>query len=662
MQFGPSFSQSPTGVVTPASTANYSTTAANPYGTRGTVTQGSSFRDKYGNTGAANLRYLYNSATWDLEAGAHAAKSRTWYRVLGRGHFANVGTRMVGVANLRADNVNEPDKMNFVARDSSGAFINPYDLNNYRLNTLSDDPLDGVATMKGGYADLKRDFELGKMPLTIKAGARVYEEAKDNRRGTRTWTYVGADHIANTADDNAAQYIDPVGSSMDPFWGSPKIQWVDAFKLSDTMDAHPDYFTTNDVTNETFRINNSEKITETVTAGYVQFEGRLLNNKLSFVTGVRYEKTKDKGEGVLNNPNIVWQKNANGSYVDADNNAANGVQRVLRTDIGALNTNGTANSVQAVRAILQERGFKPVNSYDGYYPSLNVTYNATSNFLVRVAYAKTLGRPDYTNIIPNTTINEDNIDPVNNPGTLTTRNTGLKPYSADNYDLSLEYYFSNSGYISAGIFHKDITNFFETRGGVVDAALAEQLGIGPEFIGWGVSTTVNGTGTAKITGYEASVNRQLDFLPGYMRYLSVNANMTKLELSGASQSAFTLFIPTTGNIAVSWNKKPLSLKVNFNYRGREIGTTATAVAAQTGAQYGTTTGFYEYYKARWNCDVNAEYTISKRFKVFANARNIFNAQQIIERYSETTQSADYARAYRREEFGIQLAAGIKGTF
>ena len=258
------------------------------------------------------------------------------------------------------------------------------------------------------------------------------------------------------------------------------------------------------------------------------------------------------------------------------------------------------------------------------------------------------------NIIPSTTVNEDNIDPVNNPGTLTTRNTGLKPWVANNYDLSVEYYFKKSGFVSAGVFEKTITNFFETRGGTVDAALAQQLGIGPEFIGWGVSTTVNGTGTAKIRGYEVNASRQLDFLPGYLRYLSVNTNGTLLELSGASANAFNLFIKKTANFGLSWNKKPLSAQVNINYRGRELN------SAQTGAQYGATNGFNEYYAPRAFVDVNAEYTISKRFKFFANARNIFNKQQVLQRYADG--SASYGVNYRREEFGIQIAAGIKGTF
>lgn len=645
LNWGPSYSESATG----------SFSATDPYGNRGRVTQGSSFRDKLGNTAAANARYTYSGSMFDLEAGIHGAKSRTWYRALDRGHFANVGTRMVGVANLRVDNVVFPTHT-FVARNAAGVEIDPYNLNNYRLTTMSTDPVDGVAEMKGGYVDAKRDFDLGKIPMTIKVGVRGYEETRDNRRVPVTYTFVGADGVANTADDNAGPYLDTNYSGEDPYWGSRPIEWINAYKLAETFKANPTWFSKNDVTAETNRINNSERITERITAGYVQLEGKLLNNRLQFVTGVRYEKTRDRGEGVLVDPDIVWQRNANGTFVDSNPTLA-GVQRVLRTDIGALNANGTANSVQAVQAIRQERGYKADRSYDDYYPSMNVTYNVTDNLLLRLGYAKTMGRPDYINIIPLTTIDDNenfDFDPTASPGSLTIRNTGLKPWSADNYDLSLEYYFGKGGLITAGVFEKNIQGFFQARTGTVDAALAEEIGVGPEFIGWGVSTTINGPGTAKIRGMEFSVSRQLGFLPGSLRHLSVNANATRLELDGPSASAFVGFIPTTGNIGISWNRKPISAKLNFNYRGRQ------QRSAQTGAQYGATNGFYEYFKARWNVDVNFEYTFSKRVKIFANARNILNEPQTLQRYNDT--SARYAINQQQEEFGIQMAVGVKGTF
>jgi iron complex outermembrane receptor protein len=645
LTFGPTFSESATGTFT----------ATDPYGNRGRVTQGSSFRDKLGNTLAGNIAYSYAGAKWDVEAGVHGAKSRTWYRILGRGHFANIGTRMVGVANLRVDNIDFPYH-DFVARDAAGIAIDPYNLNNYRLTTLTDDPIDGVAEMKGGHVDVKRDLDLGSFPLTVKVGARAYEESKDNRRATRSWTFVGADGVANTADDNAGAYKDTNYSGEDPYWGSRPIEWINSYALAEEFAARPNYFQENAVVSEQFRINNSEKITEIVTAGYLQLEGKFLDNRLKVVGGVRYEKTKDKGEGVLNDPDAVWQRNANGTFVDSNPDPAV-LTRVLRTDIGALNANGTANSVQAVRAILTERGFKPVRSYDDYYPSVVMTYNMTPDLLVRLGYAKSMGRPDYANIIPQVTIDDNenfDISPGASPGTLTARNTGLRPWSADNFDLSVEYYFPKGGLISGGVFQKNVSDFFESRGGVVDAALARELGVGDEFIGWGVSTTVNGAGTARIRGMEFNAVRQLDFLPGLLRHVSLSANGTKLDLSGASAAAFNGFIEKSGNFALSWNKRPISAKLNLNYRGRQIR------AAQTGAQYGAANGFYEYYKSRVNVDVNFEYTFSKRVKIFANARNIFNEPQTLVRYNDT--SAQYAQNFQQEEFGIQMAVGVKGTF
>lgn len=673
LQWSPGFSQSATGTFS----------SSDPYGNRGRVTQGSSFRDKLGNTFAANARWTYTGSLWNAEAGIHMAKSRTWYRALARDHFANVGTRMVGVANLRVNDIAFPYHT-FTATNATGGVINPYDLGNYRVTTLSDDPIDGVAEMRGAYADVKRDFDIAGMPVSVKIGARVYEESKDNRRATKSYTFVGADGLANTADDSAAPFLDTVYSGEDPYWGSQPIQWINAYKLAETFKSNPNYFTTNAVTNEIFRLNNSEKITETITAGYVQLEGKLLNNRLQWIAGARYERTKDAGEGVLRVGNdVLFEKNADGSLRDGDPLTA-GVQYVRTAAAGPAGTSGSSNSaltatqvpsgtlrttapytftnmtLQELALTSFERGSTPVRSYDDIYPSLNLTYNVTDNLLVRFGFAVTMGRPDYAQILPNTTIDDNenfDFDPTASPGTLTTRNTGLKPWEANNYDVSVEYYYGKGGVLSGGVFQKDITNFFQSRTGTVDAALAEELGIGQEFIGWGVSTTVNGPGTATIKGIEINSIRQLDFIPGWGRYFSVSANATKLQLEGPSQSAFSGFIPKTGNIGLSFNKKPVSAKINLNYRGRQQRN------AQTGAQYGgAVNGFYEYYQSRVNVDVNVEYTFSKRFKVFANARNIFNVPQVLERVSTVNETPIHAQRYQQEEFGIQMAIGVKGSF
>lgn len=621
---------------------------------RATVTRGSSFRDKLGNTSALNLRYNWNSGPWNLDAGANAVVSKTWYRALARGHFANVGMTLQGVNVVRADQIQFPS-MTFVARNAAGATLDPYSLANYRLTTLTNDPLDGKANMKSAYADLTRHFDEWQVPIGVKVGVAVREEGRDNRRINESYTFVGADGVANTADDVASPFLDVAYSAaQNPGFGSPNIQWIDAFKLADLYRSSPNYFALNTVTAETNRINNSEKIDERITSAYVQFDAKLMDNRLRLVGGVRFEKTEDRGEGVLSNPDAVWQRNIDGTYVDSDPTTA-GVQRIRRIDAGAV------GSLEELRVIRMERAYKASREYDGYYPSLHVTYDITNRFLVRFAYAKTIGRPDYSNIIPNTDINEDDTNP-DAPGSITIRNTALRPWEADNWDLSFEYYGARGTVFSVGGFQKEITDFWTaTAGGaIVTPQLANELGLEARYVGWGVSTLTNG-GDASISGAEFNLIQPLRFLPGIGKHFTIKANGTMIHLTGDNTPDFRAFISKAGNFSVAFNKAPWVFNVNFNYRGRQKGTSITAPAAQTGAQYGgAVNGFFEYYQPRYNIDLSGEYKFSKRFSIFAAARNILNKEQVIQRYSEA--SAAYAQGFRWEEFGVNYSIGVKGRF
>jgi iron complex outermembrane receptor protein len=426
---------------------------------------------------------------------------------------------------------------------------------------------------------------------------------------------------------------------------------VSAWQLAETYKTNPGYFRLGTGTNqtgvqaETFRRQNSERITERVTAGYAQLEGQLFNNKLGFVVGARYEKTNDKGVGLLNDPDAVFQRNADGTFVRDGGGA-----RVRKAEAG------TANSMEQLNLTHTERGFKANRSYDSVNPSVHLTYNLTNDLLVRFAYASTFGRPDYANIIPATTVDENeaaDIDPTLSPGSLTIRNTGLRPWTADNFDLSLEYYFKEGGLVSAGAFVKNLEDFWGTRSGTVDAALADELGIGSEYIGWSVSTTIN-SGDAKIEGVEVNFIRPLTFLPGWGKFFTIKANGTQLRLSGPRATDFRGFIEETGNFNIGFNKKPFSANLTFNYRGRQKN------APQTGGQYGAATGFYEYYAPRTFVDVSGEVKLTKNMALFAGVRNLFNKRQVLQRYNDVTPG--YAKGFRYEEFGIAMSVGIKGSF
>ena len=77
------------------------------------------------------------------------------------------------------------------------------------------------------------------------------------------------------------------------------------------------------------------------------------------------------------------------------------------------------------------------------------------------------------------------------------RNTGLRPWKGDNYDLSLEYYTANGGLISGGVFMKEVTGFFGSQVKIATEEDLEALGLDPGYEGWELTTQFNLPGTSQ---------------------------------------------------------------------------------------------------------------------------------------------------------------------
>ncbi|WP_414663903.1 TonB-dependent receptor [Horticoccus sp. 23ND18S-11] len=626
LTFGPSFAYGATG--------------------RGTVTQGGSFRDKYGATRATNLNHTYKGREWEIDSGLNASISKTWYRTNARGHFSGVNTSLVGVSRVLYDGITYPVPAKFTALDSAGVPIDYNNPANYRLTTLGNTPVDARDEFRAGRVNVKRALSFLPVEATLKIGGLMQKQKRDITSHNESTTFVGRDGVANTADDSLAPYVDTKYLGQDNGYGFTRLPFGDAYRLWEETKTNPGYFSTTPaqaVTNETNRINGSLQFAEKITAGYAQFEGRFFKNRLGVVTGVRYEKTEDTGRGPLVDPDAPFVRGADGKFT-----LVNGA-RVRKTEAGA------AGSLQELALIRRERAAFADRSYDGYYPSLHTTFNVTDNVLFRAAFAKTFGRPDLGSIIPNTTIDEnDNPNPPagSPPGTITFTNSGLRPYSAKNYDFSLEYYFPKGGLISAGVFRKDLRDFFGSINTVATAAVLDQLGLDQRYVGWTVNSRLN-VGSARIDGAEFNYMQPLssiEFLPRWGRFFNFSASGSILHLQGANGADFNRFIPKSGSMGLTFSRKPVVLMVKYNYRGRQ----------RNSAQSGTAPNAFEYYDSRYNIDVNAEYTFSRRVTIFANARNILNTPQDLERYSPETPG--YTHTYRTEEFGVQFALGVKGTF
>jgi len=97
--------------------------------------------------------------------------------------------------------------------------------------------------------------------------------------------------------------------------------------------------------------------------------------------------------------------------------------------------------------------------YDVWLPNLDLKVDVTDDLVARASFSKTLTRPNFGDIQGGVTINQ--LVRVNG-GTGTRGNPGLQPFESENIDLSIEYYYGEGSYVSAGYFHKDVKNFIGT--------------------------------------------------------------------------------------------------------------------------------------------------------------------------------------------------------
>lgn len=201
--------------------------------------------------------------------------------------------------------------------------------------------------------------------------------------------------------------------------------------------------------------------------------------------------------------------------------------------LGAQNIvdeNGIVNNLYAPNVL----GTK----YTDYLPSLNLNLQLNDNSLVRFAAAKVMSRAPINRLAGDASANVSDDGIINGSST---NNPFLKPFYADQYDLSYEYYFEEgNGTIAAALFYKNIDSFVET----LSIENFDFKGNGfnvPDFIedpvsGEQVATTngiyttaVNNGEGGYIRGLELAYTQVFSFLPSPFNGLGTNASYSYTE-------------------------------------------------------------------------------------------------------------------------------------
>jgi TonB-dependent receptor len=155
----------------------------------------------------------------------------------------------------------------------------------------------------------------------------------------------------------------------------------------------------------------------------------------NLVVGVRYEETD-----VASTSNILVP-NAPGGMVWTANNDF---------------TIGRSATVQP---------FTEETDYSHVLPSFDFDMMLTDGIKARLSYSTTIARANYTDLYAGASVDGATGSILIDPSTQAAaeaNNPALEPLESDNLDLSVEWYFSDQGYVSAGYWAKRVDNFIGT--------------------------------------------------------------------------------------------------------------------------------------------------------------------------------------------------------
>jgi TonB-dependent receptor len=319
-------------------------------------------------------------------------------------------------------------------------------------------------------------------------------------------------------------------------------------------------------------------------------------------------------------------------------------QANLRFELGAATVDGIigVRVVNTKDHILGTTFTSPVSvpydderSQTDWLPNANLNVRFSPEWVLRLAATKTRTRPTFSQLNPGVALGGIPGCAPTQPGCFrgaTSGNPNLKNFESDNYDASLEYYFSRTGFASATVFRRDLKNFIANRATTADDPSSDYT----------ISLTqpVN-LGRGHIQGFEAQVRTFFDWdgAPAFVRSFGVEANVTYIDskveyslLCGPdnpdctirpilSPNAVTrsLGIPGvsdwTWNVVGMYERGPLSLRVAYNRR--------------TGYPEGDLSERDNFFTLQGRAhpsprlDLSASYTVNDNITFFADWTNIF---------------------------------------
>jgi iron complex outermembrane recepter protein len=291
------------------------------------------------------------------------------------------------------------------------------------------------------------------------------------------------------------------------------------------------------------------------------------------------------------------------------------------------------------------------SSYDYFLPNLNIKVNLADKIIARFAASRTLTRPQVRDLAPRT-----NFD-VTRPASLDASggNPNLRPYTSNNFDLSLEWYPTSTTTLSAAVFFKSIDSFIVQTRSLEPFAIANASNLpvgggitGPNTATFNVLRPRNAENVS-VRGIELNVVHTFDYLPSPLDGLGTSVNATFVDSSAAFDvTSFTNSFALEGlgnsyNLTGFYEKDGLAARVAYNRRGRFLEYLVTRGQG----------GDPVFRRPFEQLDVRVSYDITRFAQIFAEGTNVTNSKNITTgRFNN--QVLDYVDTGARYAVGARL--------
>ncbi len=242
--------------------------------------------------------------------------------------------------------------------------------------------------------------------------------------------------------------------------------------------------------------------------------------------------------------------------------------------------------------------------YTDVLPQLNLNFKITDDSQIRFAAARVMSRTEINRLASDASLSYE--EDTGDVHASSTNSPFLKPFLADQYDLSYEYYFSETeGAFVVALFYKDLKNFVQNFTDTNFDFAAHGIAL-PEYVpgfepdnvdsnppvlvdsvpgqGSTFTTAINNANGGYFRGIELAYTQVFTNLPDFWSGLGISASyaytdskidaitgLTTTNLGGPTvETTFPGLSKTVINAAIFWDYEGFDTRLNMRSRSRFV--------------------------------------------------------------------------------------------